>query len=404
MSAEPLTPWVVVQECGTVEAAHCTCMAGLGEACSHIGALLFFLMASWEQVSNTACTSKQCAWTAPPKKRPAAELTDINFTGPSKKMRGVQQSGSTQTASKFPIPSESEKEDFLRGLHSANSSASILAISTDYAAGFVQPPLPLELESLFDSALVGQPYDVLKAKAENVLNSMTCTKDEQRNAERLTVKQRDSRDWFALRAGRVTASNFKSVMATNPTQPAKSVLMNVCSAAPSSFVSPATEWGKQHEKGALASYEQVQAPQHTGFSVQNVGVYVSTETPYVAASPDGCVSCGCCGRGVLEIKCPFKARNLTLDEFLADKQSCLAVDDDGVAQLKRDHAYFYQVQLQMYAADATYCDFLICSQKFMVILRIAYEPHFIRDKLDRLRTFMVCAVLPQMLAHHFFGM
>ena len=58
----------------------------------------------------------------------------------------------------------------------------------------------------------------------------------------------------------------------------------------------------------------------------------------------------------------------------------------------------------MYAADAKYCDFVISSQKFMLIQRVTYAPYFIREKIDRLRTFMISAVLPQRLAHHFFGM
>ena len=43
ISATPLKPWVSVEKVGTVLCAHCTCMAGLEEACSHIAALLFIL-------------------------------------------------------------------------------------------------------------------------------------------------------------------------------------------------------------------------------------------------------------------------------------------------------------------------------------------------------------------------
>ena len=35
-----LKPWVIIRTNGTVEVAHCTCMAGLAETCSHIGASL----------------------------------------------------------------------------------------------------------------------------------------------------------------------------------------------------------------------------------------------------------------------------------------------------------------------------------------------------------------------------
>ena len=38
---KPLTPWVVAEEDGKIIAAHCDCMARLGESCSHVASLLF---------------------------------------------------------------------------------------------------------------------------------------------------------------------------------------------------------------------------------------------------------------------------------------------------------------------------------------------------------------------------
>ncbi len=38
---KPLDPWLLISEDGTVQSAHCTCMAGLSEGCSHIAAALF---------------------------------------------------------------------------------------------------------------------------------------------------------------------------------------------------------------------------------------------------------------------------------------------------------------------------------------------------------------------------
>jgi len=43
VSSAPLTPWVIIRSSGAVACGHCTCMAGLGETCSHIGALLYLL-------------------------------------------------------------------------------------------------------------------------------------------------------------------------------------------------------------------------------------------------------------------------------------------------------------------------------------------------------------------------
>ena len=41
MCEKPLTPWVVAESAGKILAAHCDCVAGLGETCSHVASLLF---------------------------------------------------------------------------------------------------------------------------------------------------------------------------------------------------------------------------------------------------------------------------------------------------------------------------------------------------------------------------
>ena len=41
LSSPSLKVWVAFKASGEVLCAHCTCMAGLGEACSHIAAVLF---------------------------------------------------------------------------------------------------------------------------------------------------------------------------------------------------------------------------------------------------------------------------------------------------------------------------------------------------------------------------
>ena len=43
LSETPPTAWVIAEMGGKVLSAHCNCMAGLGEACSHIGVILFIV-------------------------------------------------------------------------------------------------------------------------------------------------------------------------------------------------------------------------------------------------------------------------------------------------------------------------------------------------------------------------
>ena len=43
LTKDPLLPWVLTEQKGKVLCAHCTCMAGLAEACSHVASILFWI-------------------------------------------------------------------------------------------------------------------------------------------------------------------------------------------------------------------------------------------------------------------------------------------------------------------------------------------------------------------------
>jgi hypothetical protein len=63
----PFTPWLLLDKKHGyvyVMCSHCTCMAGLGEACSHIAAMLFAIeSATFSEARNqTAPTSVKYAW------------------------------------------------------------------------------------------------------------------------------------------------------------------------------------------------------------------------------------------------------------------------------------------------------------------------------------------------------
>ncbi|MEQ2257228.1 hypothetical protein ILYODFUR_032620, partial [Ilyodon furcidens] len=50
---------------GTVECAHCTCMAGVAETCTHIGALLFKLEATVRIRGRKTVTDESAYWVLP---------------------------------------------------------------------------------------------------------------------------------------------------------------------------------------------------------------------------------------------------------------------------------------------------------------------------------------------------
>ena len=49
--------------------------------------------------------------------------------------------------------------------------------------------------------------------------------------------------------------------------------------------------------------------------------------------------------------------------------------DDTQCRLKRDHAYYAQVQGQMGVTGAKWCDFIVYTSKGMYVERIAFDPN-----------------------------
>ena len=132
-------------------------------------------------------------------------------------------------------------------------------------------------------------------------------------------------------------------MHTDPHKPSLSLLTSTCYPEACQFSSAATKYGCQHEKDAVEAYKlKLHSGTHDQPMVTPCGFVVSTHKPLFGASPDAFVECNCCGRGVLEVKCPFCARSsaiLVLPNF------CLTKDKVSSLHLKHDNAYYYQYQL-----------------------------------------------------------
>lgn len=94
-------------------------------------------------------------------------------------------------------------------------------------------------------------------------------------------------------------------------------------------------WGCSHEKQAIETYESEVSNHHTKFSIEAAGLFISMERPYVGASPDGIISCECCGRGTLEVKCPFCYKENFPEEDTAG--FCMKKNTSGI----RMHAYMH---------------------------------------------------------------
>ena len=402
VSATHLLPWVAAEKCGTIISAHCTCMAGLGEASSHIAALLFAALAHTEMMKNTSCTSLPCSWLSPRMVNvDYAPIARIDFSTPSTKRKKVTQEVSSEVTEFIdtPSPSEDELKMFYDDLAQSKTKPAILSIISGYAEKYKvdQNVLSLPLSSLFQSDCLQMPYTDLLVKCEDVFQQLMITEQQCKNIEASTRTQAHSKLWFRFRAGRVTASKFKAACHTDLSQPSPSLVKSICYTENCRFTTTATQWGCDHEKTARKEYLEQQQHVHVDLTVEDKGLVISHQYPYLGASPDGYVECACCGPRVLEIKCPFSCRDKPLLEATSDNSFCLEVSPEGTYILKPKHSYYYQVQLQMKLCNVAYCDFVVWKEEELVILRIDFEENFVKDAIEKCTKFYKYGVLPELI-------
>ena len=139
--------------------AHCDCMAGLGEACSHIAAILFTLDANVQARKSLSCTSVPCSWLPPTFKNvPFALISEINFAEPEKRLKamvgtsssikcfvssaceGEGTSSSSKTLTNL-TSSKSELEHFFKKLSDTNKKPVKVLLVPEYSDVYLYVPL-----------------------------------------------------------------------------------------------------------------------------------------------------------------------------------------------------------------------------------------------------------------------
>lgn len=303
MTEKPLTPWLISHKDGKVVAAHCDCMAGLGESCSHVASLLWAIEAGVKRRDSLTVTDKKAYWVLPStvKKVPYSKISDISFN------KYGEVNKKTRTESKVPVSSQDEILNFLSNVKSScDSKPAVMALMKEFSDAYVpssiNEDLPPVLSTYFDKELSTLECDTVMSVCKQKLYIYNINAKQQIAVEEQTRKQANSRLWFRMRTGRVTASKFKSACVTDPLKPSHSLIMSICHPELVKFSNEATKWGCNHEETAKDAYFKLQKKRHQKLKVEESGFFISTEHGFLGATPDGLVSCECCGKGVFEIK------------------------------------------------------------------------------------------------------
>ena len=400
--------------------AHCTCMAGVGEACSHIGATLFALATTIELLQKTTCTSTPCEWLRPSaQKIEYAQGSDIEFISPKRKLKRVrcttpvcERACKEPTGASLVPPTAAETTSFYDALAACDTRCSVLSVISPYCEAYIpravtrKLPSPLPDTFLDENFVQANDFCALKTKCAATFASMSITSEEATAIELETRGQSSTNTWFQHRAGRITASNFKAAVRTQTVHPdhlSASLIKRICYPASHKFSSAATSWGCNHESDALAAYTVIAKSSHTSFTLrESPGLHINPRYPHLGASPDGVVHCECHGNGIVEVKCPYCKRNDTIEDAADDPRFCLEKCGDGSLSLKRSHEYFYQVQCQLFVTGMAYCDFVVYTSKDnLFVQRHVPDTDFWCENISVIDKFYLGGILPELIGKLF---
>ncbi|XP_014675741.1 PREDICTED: uncharacterized protein LOC106815748 [Priapulus caudatus] len=301
-----------------------------------------------------------------------------------------------------PDPTDNECTAVLETLFKGQTRSVILTLKPTYAQHFVPTSLgdkfPLLISEYFDEQCVGMsPSELVQHCTDKVFNEISVSASQAEQVEAETRRQAESKQWHRFRTGRVTASRMKAVCHTRMDKPSQSLVKAICYPHTSKLHTAGIRWGCDHEKTALSTYADQMRQSHENHQLTNSGLVMNPAYPFMGATQDSLVSCDCCGDGCVEVKCPCRK-----DFAEIDSRFCLEkVDEEGKLQLKRTHAYHYQVQTQLFVCNKDYCDFVVWTEGALHIERIEPDEEFWLSVELKAETFFKAAVLPEMVGKMF---
>ncbi|KAI8419763.1 hypothetical protein MSG28_008431 [Choristoneura fumiferana] len=122
--------------------------------------------------------------------------------------------------------------------------------------------------------------------------------EKRHEVERDTILQAESTLWLELRRSLLTASSFSKVCKRRPNTNSAPLVKSLVYSYSLGNVA-AVKYGKTNETVAIKQLEKQE-----GVNVQKCGLFIDSEHFFLGASPDGLFE-----EGIVEIKCPYSARN-----------------------------------------------------------------------------------------------
>ncbi|XP_014666936.1 PREDICTED: uncharacterized protein LOC106808645 [Priapulus caudatus] len=348
MKAAPYRTRVSIAETGMVQGGECTCKSGQSGVCSHVGALLLSLVKICD-----ACTSQTCQWKTAPtgnvRLEPALS-SNIRIYNPEKDIIAKSRPYPGVYSAGPAVDGDAFLKDLLDGMATCNSDSALYLTLRNTPGDITDFTDLFEVDRCLADHVdlsAAQNQSLFEAFLAEYSESVTETMIE--NLERSTRGQGINLNWRKARSVILTASHMGSIVKRQKVE--LDALVKTIAYPKVISGQKSLNYGNKNECKARREYAKWHIKQCGSVVVEDRGLIVSRELPFIGASIDGHVECPKCGEGIVEIKCPYGTkqhafRNLKPQTCAEATEFCSQLKD-GKLILKSEHNYMYQVQGQM---------------------------------------------------------
>lgn len=163
-------------------------------------------------------------------------------------------------------------------------------------------------------------------------------------------------------------------------------------------------WGIEKESVAHEAFLTllIEEGNFPNFQYSDYGFVISPEYPFLGASPDGVIVCGN-DKFVIEIKCPYSHRYETVQQAtMIDSNFPLCKDElNGELVVKKNHPYYFQMQLQMFVVRAKAAFLVIYTLKDIFKILVPFSSSFMEHNIPLARLFWEHCILPELFSGYF---
>lgn len=156
------------------------------------------------------------------------------------------------------------------------------------------------------------------------------------------------------------------------------------------------------ESVALQNFECLKKVSDPSFSIARTGVYLCEEHSFLAASPDA-IATDSHGTAVVEVKCPKKYSTFLISDAAKNLDFALQYNEETEEYyLPKTHAYYHQVQLQMYVTGHHKCYFVVYTAVDLMYIDVPYDLALLNETIPLAKKYFLEVIMPEALAGYYY--